>query len=249
VKRFTALLICVCISGALLLWNGSRSGTASASDDRAVLQLSESLISGERNVAFKYGASLDGQLGTSRPFHSEKEFKQAGKKLCEAMQFTVDSATDNSNDASFACGDNGDSWSAQLKFTLLADRSAYLFVLLKTRGDAKEIESLIERRKAADNRLSGLGIGGTWNTIVNGSLEGSPKSASDRIVKQIKATEVERYTEGGTEIIAYRSPELHAQVASGKEHINLQAAIWRHTDTGTWSITLGTPVITGEIGG
>jgi len=245
-KSWAALIIVgIIFAGVTMHKEQSRAGANISSDEAVILQASEAIINGNRKVSFKFGASLD----------AEKEagaLERQAREICAALDLAPQLAPSASSaEPTNSCAGQpkaaGNSLAAaELRLTRLADGTGYLFVHLRAETSA-EIEAAHNKKLAADAIMQQRGIQGAWNTIVSGAITDTQEATLKSLQTKLDLSEVERYKDAGISVYAYNTPKLQAGIASGKQRISLQVALWRNSETGERSITLGTPVITGEM--
>jgi hypothetical protein len=74
----------------------------------------------------------------------------------------------------------------------------------------------------------------------------SPESALAAVAQPFLAQPREAYEDAGTYSVSYTSKALAQTVRSGRHNISLQAALHRDSESGSWRLTLGAPIITSE---
>jgi hypothetical protein len=102
-----------------------------------------------------------------------------------------------------------------------------------------------------EQELIGMGIKGSWNTLVQGSpneiaLGDSPEFFLLKASSSLQGLEQEIYQEDHTISVSILSNKIQNYVQSGTHKVNLQLALHQNSITKAWRFTMGSPLITLE---
>ncbi|MCK9860240.1 YwmB family TATA-box binding protein [Paenibacillus sp. ATY16] len=128
-------------------------------------------------------------------------------------------------------------------FPLNSDHQALLVFTTAQKADKEQLLAVVNRTEAI---LKKEGVSYSGGMTVRGKTEYN--NAAERLAQVAGGKRVDRYKdESGTVSEAYYSERLFSSVEAGAgKKANLQIAEHRETESGTLSLIVGTPLITGD---
>jgi hypothetical protein len=131
------------------------------------------------------------------------------------------------------------------------DQKTSIFILKLSAHSLSAFEQMVKFQLELKYKLDSLGLNGSWNTTVQGSLIHSevanqPEVLLRSLIKDIQGQEQELYKDDNTISISFFSKKLQASVQSGNHNVNLQIALHQNSITKAWRVTIGSPLITME---
>ncbi|WP_442602946.1 YwmB family TATA-box binding protein [Paenibacillus sp. KN14-4R] len=186
---------------------------------------------------------------TYTPYTDLSDLKDQGAIICEQFKLPAGMLTEEEGHPTYTCSQKyDDQMEVTLKLVGLSDNSTYLLVK-GTAAHAEGIQTLLDWTKQSELSMHSHNLAAKWNFLVKGLQIQDPTSASallEQVNNQFQATEVERYAEDRTIVVSYDTKLLNDAVSSGGHTVKLQVSMHLNSETDKWSITLGTPMITGE---
>lgn len=206
-------------------------------------------------MTLTYGSALTGT-------RTEQEFQQLGDQLAGQFGITQSSILEESGRTLFKGETNLPGGTPlMLRLAELDSGDAYMFISLTFLSETDP--SLIqETQQLVENKLSSLGLSPERRMMLrgeitpeilgdiprkNGSLDQyKAESVLSRVAASLSATRLESYKDDQSRNVTLYSPHIKTRIQSGDNVVNVQAAVHQHSETGNWTLTLATPVITSD---
>ncbi|CAH1232136.1 hypothetical protein PAECIP111891_06960 [Paenibacillus allorhizoplanae] len=246
-KRWTQMIIGITILGLFFGW--IRHVDAQAEQDaQLLLRVAKPFMQTNEHITFKY----TGYFGTCDGV--DAKVMDAGERLSNKLGFTSYTNEPLSLKSSIYTVKSEAAGSAAATLTVAspAGQSAcYAVLRLDAPGSADQAQ-LLKWQEQMTAKLSGQGIQGMWNVMIQGnatedfSISNDPKEFLTELVQAYKGNVVERYEDGTTYSASLVSSEFEASIRSGNQKVNVQIALHLDTTSGLWRLTIGTPIITME---
>jgi hypothetical protein len=245
-RFITSFLLAILIIPAMLIsWNHTEA-KVEKNDTHTLLELSKTLFQGNRSIIIKWSSELYG-------YNSIAAFQAYNKKLSQGIWAKPSENIEIVNGLPVLRSWNRQANGVQLQSMLVGskDQKSTMWILKLTAASSVTVEQMEQAQLALEQDLVGMGIKGSWNTMVQGNpneiaFGDSPEVFLQTASSSLQGLEQEIYQEEHTLSVSILSNKIHNAVQSGANKVNLQLALHQNSITKAWRFTMGSPLITVE---
>lgn len=236
VKKSLIVLICIILSLGIVMGWSSPSNAQNINDIKKILQLSDQVIQGEKDITLSIRSSY-------KSYNNSAELKQIGMEASKGLGLSPDGINVSHND--YICKTRSPQDGMMVSATLvgLKDKTTLLIVKLEANSQTS-ISSLEEKMLKYGEKLRALGISANWNITIQGDVMEEGDQLWKIFTETLEAQEIGRYKDVGTTSVSFYSPVLGTSIKSGEDMMNFQAAVHQNSLTHEKRVTLGMPIIT-----
>lgn len=189
---------------------------------------------------------------TYRSFSSLTSFTNMGEGLSRYFGMPKGTVTYDPNEQPIYTARKNTSDGTTLSFYLAGfqDKSTYLIFQVEKTGqtgaiDAKSVDRVKLRM---EKQLQEMGIKPQWNIMLQEPVGEIPprdrRLVFTKLAQSLRAREISKYTDSGSESISYHSEIIKQRVQQGD--INVQVAVHQNSISGQSRLTIGIPMISIE---
>jgi hypothetical protein len=240
----------IVLLGAMLWsgWSAYAGGGFSdgESDAKTLLRIADRLYGSIAYVAVQHS-------GDYAAFDGDESFAKLAERVSSALRLPAAEPVRDANGHWVFVAEGSPAWaeSGRLQAALAgwADGTTHLTV----RWDApagmtsNRIAAWMDEAAA---KLKPLGVRPDWMTTVRGNVGYLSQDGIDALWANIRdaldGTPVETYTDAGSEIVSFSSPLFNQGLRIRDAKVNVQAALHRSSEDGTFGLTIATPLIASE---
>ncbi|MEV2307550.1 YwmB family TATA-box binding protein [Paenibacillus larvae] len=193
---------------------------------------------------------------------NRKELEQLGNRLAGQFGITRSSLLEESGHAIYE-GKTTLPGGAPLILRLaeMDSGDAYMLISLPFHSETDLIQ-IKEAQQRVEKQLNSQGISPEWRIMLRGEItpglqgetirtdgnldQSKAESVLAQVAASLSASRLEAYENGQSRNVTLHSPYIETKIQSGDNTMNVQAAVHQHTETGAWTLTLATPVITSD---
>jgi hypothetical protein len=215
-------------------------------DSQTIADISKPLLQGDYNFIIKWSGTIVG-------YASMDSFSMYFNQLSDKLDMHSIGKLESVNNLPVLRASSSLTNGVQLQSMLVGskDQKTSIFILKLSADAQSAFEQMVKFQLELQYKLDSLGLNGSWNTTVQGSLIHSelanqPEVLLRSLIKDIQGQEQELYEDGNTISISILSKKLQASVQSGNHNVNLQIALHQNSITKAWRVTIGSPLITME---
>jgi hypothetical protein len=215
-------------------------------DTQMIGDISKPLLQGEYDSTIKWSGSIAGYV-------SMESFSMYFNQLSDKLDMHSIGKLESVNNLPVLRATSSLTNGVQLQSMLVGSKDQKTCrLILKLSADSQTaFEQAVQLQLELQYKLDSLGLNGSWNTMVQGSLVHSelgnqPEVLLRSLIKDIQGQEQELYQDGNTISISFLSKKLQTSVQSGNHNVNLQIALHQNSITKASRITIGSPLITME---
>jgi len=193
---------------------------------------------------------------------NRKELEQLGDRLAGQFGITRSSLLEESGHAIY---EGKTTLPGELPLILrlaeLDSGDAYMLISLPFHSETDLIQ-IKEAQQRVEKQLNSQGISPEWRIMLRGEItpglqgetirtggnldQSKAESVLAQVAASLSASQLEAYEDGQSRNVTLHSPYIETKIQSGDNTVNVQAAVHQHTETGAWTLTLATPVITSD---
>lgn len=180
------------------------------------------------------------------PFEDKADFHRMAEDLRSSTGLPAAGIQYKNDHLVYVTGLESSAVSVRLQLTGTRDGASWLSLNIRTHQPSAA-PAVAEIMKKWETTLADRNVTPHWNLIIQGEIREHrqrnfhPKLVHEDIMRRLNAEPTGHYEENGTFSRTWHAPGL--QSAGLGKHTNLQSAFHRHSETGVWRMTLGTPAI------
>jgi len=240
-RKGPMLILLAGILAAVLTWGKSASVEAGQpiGTKESILEFGKGQLLEDSSAAWKwYG-------GAGEAWADESGLEVAGAKLAKELGLAAGGTLESGEGhRMYAVAEQAAASGIKTTFWLVeSGAEGTRSLVLKLEGTGGQLEELALAKKRLGDRLELLGAVGDWTAMIRGSWKANDpadaQAAVQLLVNQaagsLGAKAINRYREGNSASVSFE--------VAGE---SMQAAVHKHSESGIWQLSVGTPLLTGE---